>query len=220
MFSLNNNFKSSFFDDLSFNRGKNMSGQKSRLESKEPGSKVSKSLQPRRDTHKPNGDESILTLFIDDDFFGEELNLFENANRFFDDNSHFDVQEDADNYFVSYKDTDIKNKELNVKYLKEEQELVVSSKIKKCDKYSGADGNSESTFSSASENRIRLSKPVNHEATKATIDNDCLKLIIPKLETDENTFRIDLGKNDNNNNDKEQKVITPAITEISESSNE
>lgn len=220
MLSLNNNFKNSFFDDLFFNRDRNMAGPKStRLESKKPGSNIFKSLQPRRESrNKPNRDELRLILFIDDDFFGGELNLFKNTNRFFDDNSHFDVQEDADNYFVSSKYKDIKNKVLNVKYLKEEQELVVSSKIKKCDKYNDGDGNSESTFSSTTENRIRLSKPVEYEAIKATIDNDCLKLTIPKLETDETIFRIEIDKNEDN--DEEQKVITPAITEINESSKE
>lgn len=220
MLSLNNNFKNSFFDDLFFNRDKNMAGPKStRLESKKPRSNISKSLQPRRDIrNKPNRDELRLILFIDDGFFGGELNLFKNTNRFFDDNSHFEVQEDADNYLVSSKDTDIKNKVLNVKYLKEEQELVVSSKIKKCDKYNDGDGNSESTFSSTSETRIRLGKPVEYEAIKATIDNDCLRLTIPKLKTDENIFRIEMDKNEDN--DKDQKVITPAITEINESSKE
>lgn len=215
MLSLNNKFKNSF-DDLFFSRDKNMAGPKSRrLKSRESRSMVSNSLQPRSDARsKLNRDESRLTLFIDDDFFGGQLNLFKNTNRFFDDNSHLDVQEDANNYLVSYRDTDIKNKELNVKYLSNEQELVVSSKIKKCDKYNGADGNSESTFSSSSENRIRLSKPVNHEATKTTIENDCLRLTIPKLEADENIFRIE------DDNDQDQKVSTPAITEINESFNE
>ena len=215
MLSLNNHFKNNFFDDLFFNFDKNIAGQNSRrLKSRESGNKVSKSLQPIRDTRsKVNRDESRLTLFLDDDFFGGELSLFDNTNKFFDDNSHFDVQENADNYLVSYRDTDIKNKELNVKYLKDEQELVVSSKIKKCDKYDSEDGDSESTFSSSSENRIRLNKPVNHEGTIAKIDGDCLRLTIPKLETDENVFRIEVDKNES---DKEQKVITPAITEINE----
>ena len=216
MLSLNNSFKNSFFDDSFFNRDKNMTGQKAR---KSRESKVSKSLQTRSNTKsKTNRGESSLTLFIGDDFFDGELNLFENTNRFFDDKNQLDVQEDADNYLVSYRDADIKNKELNVKYLKEEQELVVSSKIKKCDKYNRGDGNSESTFSSTSENRVRLSKPVNHEATKTTIDNDCLRLTIPKLDTEESIFRIEIDKNDDNG--KEQKVISPAITEINESFNE
>mmetsp|Transcript_9413 Transcript_9413/g.9293 ORF Transcript_9413/g.9293 Transcript_9413/m.9293 type:complete len:215 (+) Transcript_9413:2157-2801(+) len=210
-----NNFRNNFFNDLFFNHG-NIS--KSRIKSRGPEHKVSKSLQPRRDmTSKPKRDDLMLTLFIDDDFFGGELNLFENTNRFFDKQARFDVQEDDENYLVSYKDTDIKNKELDVKYLKDKQEIVISSKIKKCDKYD--DGNGISEFSSTSESRIRLDKPVNHEATKATIDNDCLKLTIPKLESDETIFRIEIEDEKENKEEKEM-VDPPVVIEPNEHSNE
>lgn len=200
----------SFFDNLFFN---NMERPKSRrISNKKPEDKVSKSLQPRRQ-FKPNRDELSLSLFIDDDLSGEteELNFLENTNKFFDTNNFFehnkfDVKEDGDKYLVSYKDTDIINKELNVNYLKEQQQLVVSSKIKKCDKYDNdGNANSESVFFSTSEDRVKLSKPVIAENMKGTIENNCLKLCIPKLETDDYK-------------DNEQKVITPAITENNETS--
>lgn len=215
MLSFNNSFKNSFFNDLFFNHD-NISKSR-RIKSRGPENKVSKSLQPRRDIrHKPKRDELMLALFIDDDFFGGELNLFENTNRFFDDQGRFDVQEDDEKYLVSYKDTDIKNKELKVEYLKDKQEIVVSSKVKKCDKYN--DGNGISEFSSTSESRIKLDKPVNHEATKATIDNDCLKLTIPKLESDETIFRIEI-EDEENNKDKEL-LDSPVVIEPNEPSNE
>lgn len=108
---------------------------------------------------------------------------------------NFKVVEEPDKYLVTYREPNFKNKDFNLHFLKKENTLVVKTSEKRCDK---CGGNGETDYSSHSEARVKLEKPVKFEGITADKGENSILLTVPKVEPDDekNVHKIELRDSD------------------------
>lgn len=175
MLSLYNNLLSAvdLFDDLFYND--NDFREFARGRDSDDNYQVSKRT-PRR--NRPFNDWALGRLRGGNDF-GEIGSFRDNFWKGF---NGPELKEEKDKYVVTYNDPNLKNKEVNIDFHKKEKELLITTNEER------KDGNS--SYTSSSENRLTLSKPVKYNDITADFKENGLVIVVPKVEVDKDDDNV------------------------------
>lgn len=184
---LDNYFNNSLLEDFfNFDSSVGTWPQSLKVRNKKPRNKITKSLKPRKSIENNGINNLLLTKLTN----APLMNLI---NTDFSRNG-FSIKEKKDRYLVSYKDRDIKNKEFDINYHKKRHELLVSSRMKTINKQK----NGNFLSSTSSKSCITLEKPVKYNEIKVKVEDDGLKITVPKLDS----YAVGAAIEDDKENDK------------------